>query len=735
MPGFNKAISFALTTIYVLAFASTIHAAVRFWDNGGVGSDFTTADNWLPNTVPGASDLAVYNNGGSGTLEITSNVEVDSLRFSDGASGLHSGGTLTIGTAGPDKGLWLGEFGPLPTVYDFTGGTIQIDDDDAEGELAFMIGRGLGSSGTLNMSGAGTTVNAQDRVVHVGLDGSATVNQSEGTFNAGALQVGRFQSPNATYALSGNATLNVAGNLLMSDGATPFAAAIGSDLNITGSTPSINVGGIFLRDKANLNYVADANGVSPINHNPATVDVAGGYELKDLGGGAGLPGLTVDLSGLNDTGQNITLIKGFSFVDGSFAGLPEGTVVPGTNGRSISYLGGPDGFDVELQVTHSPYSDPTPSDGPVVRWSMDAIAPDSFFGADVKVRDSRLSAGEGSIRLNAASAREQEDLWLLSDTGNYITSPSVAPASMFANGNTGGSSSYDAGLSITGDSGALFMPSNEYGNELSFDESFTIELFFNTTGTQEQQLLLQGENFARYGLSLNEDVGGVRFFVNDGTIVETVDIGGSTGEGNANYADGLWHYLKASYEAGAGTDDAGLLTLAIANEDGTTTLVTRDIPDGFLGLPSNPDDGNTFIGVEGFDLSVDPEFRRFAGLIDEVQITRGLVDANDMLGVLNLGSAIPGDYDGNGSVGQGDLDIVLLNWGTGTFPGDELALPGGGPFDGAVNQNELDGVLLNWGNTSLLSVSTAVPEPSTALVLTIGIALLGLNEKRVRLHR
>ena len=92
-------------------------------------------------------------------------------------------------------------------------------------------------------------------------------------------------------------------------------------------------------------------------------------------------------------------------------------------------------------------------------------------------------------------------------------------------------------------------------------------------------------------------------------------------------------------------------------------------------------------------------------------------------------SAVEGDYDGDGSVGQGDLDIVLLNWGGASFPGDENAIPGGGPFDGGVDQNELDGVLLNWGNTSLAAAGV-VPEPSTMMMCGLGLALVaGLRRK------
>jgi hypothetical protein len=58
----------------------------------------------------------------------------------------------------------------------------------------------------------------------------------------------------------------------------------------------------------------------------------------------------------------------------------------------------------------------------------------------------------------------------------------------------------------------------------------------------------------------------------------------------------------------------------------------------------------------------------------------------------------PGDFNGNGTVEQGDLDLVLLHWGR-----DAEDVPSnwaGPPASGLVDQDELDAVLLNWGLTS-----------------------------------
>ena len=86
-----------------------------------------------------------------------------------------------------------------------------------------------------------------------------------------------------------------------------------------------------------------------------------------------------------------------------------------------------------------------------------------------------------------------------------------------------------------------------------------------------------------------------------------------------------------------------------------------------------------------------------------------------------------GDYNKSGQVEQGDLDLVLLNWGAETPP-----IPAGWDNDlpnGQIDQEELDGVLLNWGNTS--GAAAAVPEPATGLMLILGMVALLVRRKVV----
>jgi len=90
------------------------------------------------------------------------------------------------------------------------------------------------------------------------------------------------------------------------------------------------------------------------------------------------------------------------------------------------------------------------------------------------------------------------------------------------------------------------------------------------------------------------------------------------------------------------------------------------------------------------------------GVTNYVYDARNLQVATEYPGHgVQVAEVLVGDYNNDGVVGQGDLDLVLLNWGSSTLPAGfyEPALPGG-VFDGLIGQNEMDGVLLNWGDST-----------------------------------
>jgi len=105
-----------------------------------------------------------------------------------------------------------------------------------------------------------------------------------------------------------------------------------------------------------------------------------------------------------------------------------------------------------------------------------------------------------------------------------------------------------------------------------------------------------------------------------------------------------------------------------------------------------------------------------------------LDSAFDPVLILGIDSApnLPGDYNNNGQVEQGDLNLVLLNWGSDVVPNGWVTdLP-----TGAIDQEELNKVLLGWGNTAPVAAAAgAVPEPTTllmGLVVVTGVLLCGL---------
>lgn len=98
--------------------------------------------------------------------------------------------------------------------------------------------------------------------------------------------------------------------------------------------------------------------------------------------------------------------------------------------------------------------------------------------------------------------------------------------------------------------------------------------------------------------------------------------------------------------------------------------------------------------------------------------------------VLFVGS-LPGDFSGNGFVDQGDLDLVLSNWGQ-SADGIPLGWIQDFPQE-VVDQPELDSVLVNWGvlgHTAPRAVTAAgqgasIPEPS-AILLSLAAMLAGV---------
>ncbi|MEM1026642.1 MAG: hypothetical protein AAGJ38_01000 [Planctomycetota bacterium] len=122
----------------------------------------------------------------------------------------------------------------------------------------------------------------------------------------------------------------------------------------------------------------------------------------------------------------------------------------------------------------------------------------------------------------------------------------------------------------------------------------------------------------------------------------------------------------------------------------------------------------------------------FTGAFDEVRLPAlagGLTwDVQTSVNAITLAvvgtAGLIGDYNDSGTVEQGDLNLVLTNWGTNRTFED----PGGTAFATIiVDQEELNLVLSNWGSTTTPSFEGFnIPEPASTLIL----ALCGLRRRR-----
>ncbi|MEM8784068.1 MAG: family 10 glycosylhydrolase [Planctomycetota bacterium] len=99
----------------------------------------------------------------------------------------------------------------------------------------------------------------------------------------------------------------------------------------------------------------------------------------------------------------------------------------------------------------------------------------------------------------------------------------------------------------------------------------------------------------------------------------------------------------------------------------------------------------------------------------------------DPFGTLAAATAIAlaGDFDGSGQVEQGDLNLVLNNWGQPRGDWDNAD----GFATAGVDQEELNAVLTNWGDAATPDLrGAAVPEPGVAL-LAAAASVVGLRRR------
>ena len=173
------------------------------------------------------------------------------------------------------------------------------------------------------------------------------------------------------------------------------------------------------------------------------------------------------------------------------------------------------------------------------------------------------------------------------------------------------------------------------------------------------------------------------------------------------------------------------------------TVIPPAIPDPLptgAAFPSNfpadlalDADGTLLVGVLGLtNPSMGGENR---GALLRYDLDGNLLDTliegiSPVSSILLLPEASLGDYNGNGQTEQGDLDLVLLNWGANAADLPET-WTNERPADGVVDQAELDRVLLNWGaGAAAPGGATSVPEPGALAMLSLLLLAAWIGRRR-----
>ncbi len=194
--------------------------------------------------------------------------------------------------------------------------------------------------------------------------------------------------------------------------------------------------------------------------------------------------------------------------------------------------------------------------------------------------------------------------------------------------------------------------------------------------------------------------------------------------------DRSWGYVNVSY--GSSDSPLGVDLTADGNDRFIFDATSPFVP-GWIGVTSGGASRSaSFRFSDGFGEIDGPEpvlFSDFPGIdwtdvsVIEIDIIRS--SGVTIRSLTTAGPTLPGDFDHSGQVDQGDLDLLLTNWGAAVDP---TAWPEGWRADlprGTVDQDELDRVLQGWGGVTAPDFrGVSVPEPGVAGLVVLASAWL-----------
>lgn len=253
-------------------------------------------------------------------------------------------GTASFGGSG-NTNIHLG-LGGGPHPNNPNQGFLNVSDQASVQGNAVVVGSNDDNEGTLNQTGGSVT---SDNWLNIGQESGAkgTYNLSGGTVTSPEISVGQENGATGDFNISGG-VVNVTGNndaplalrIGRSDGGIGTLSITGdaATINTTGFTVGANDGGTTTAE-GTVNFVSSASGVTPI--------LAANDVLLNDGSTAGFADLFVDFVTDPLPAGDVLLIDVGGSLTGTFRNAPEGTVVPGSGGRWITYTYG-DGNNVAL---------------------------------------------------------------------------------------------------------------------------------------------------------------------------------------------------------------------------------------------------------------------------------------------------------------------------------------------------------------------------------------------------
>ena len=316
-----------------------------------------------------------------------------------------------------------------------------------------------------------------------------------------------------------------------------------------------------------------------------------------------LEGDTASISANPNTSEAVLISYDFTAGDTTFTGTFDGSdgVGTGANGWLCGYsLQSPD--------------PPPPGASTAAHWRFE----------DNVAAGSHTSTSDPAV---SDSGPNGNPLWYWNGGwGNYQFSADVPAAAMFKPGSDAGAKSFDPGAMGVGGNGVLFFDRNAYGDDMAFNDSFTLEGYFKTDGDKSgagrMEILFQSEAQFNYLMNVNEGAAGeVRFAMSkvgggEYPVARLID---------KNYADGDWHYFAAKYTKREGPD---AVSLTVMNEDGSRSTAYALTSAGFEPATST---SNLFIGRQWHTAA---PYRTFQGKLDELRISGEALTTDALLASL-----------------------------------------------------------------------------------------------------